>query len=266
MKQSKYIIYALQDPTTFELRYIGKSVSGLNRPKQHTYPSYISKDKSYKGNWIRSLLNNGFQPIIKVIQTLNNHIELIEAEIYWIEYFKNLGCPLTNSTKGGSGSMGYKWKDTDVRRLKPHPMKGKKLTDEQKTKISKMNKIVMNTPEMKDKLVKRKSGSKFIDNYGNYYESIFDAQRKTGFCRDSIRDTLEGRKESIGGYKFKYIIKSTVKVLSSKLNKPAANCKKVQDENGKIFNSLSECAEFHNMPISTVYWQLKRNIRFKEVQ
>ena len=213
MRESKYLIYALQDPITYEIRYIGKSVSGLHRPKYHTYPSCLSKDDTHKGRWLKQLVNNGFKPIIKVIQILNNHDELVQAEIYWIKYFKDLDCPLTNLTLGGGGTIGYKWEDTDIRRFQPHPMQGKKLTDERKAKISRINKIVMNTPEMKYKLIKRKLGSKFVDNYGEYYESIFDAQRKTGLSRDSIRDILNGKKESVKSYKFQYIIKSTVKVI-----------------------------------------------------
>ena len=76
---TKYIIYALQDPQTFEIRYIGKSANGLRRPRAHTYPLSLKRDKTYKGNWLRSLINNGFKPIIKVVQELNNLQELNQA-------------------------------------------------------------------------------------------------------------------------------------------------------------------------------------------
>ena len=223
MKQNKYIIYALQDPITFELRYIGKSGSGLSRPKAHTLPSYLSKDDTHKGRWIKQLINNGFKPIIKVIQNLNNHSELVQAEIYWIQYFKDLGCPLTNSTKGGIGRLGLPHTEETKKKIglgqknrksyprgKDHVCFGRKLTDEFKTKISKATKLAMTNPEIKNKINKR--GSKFIDNHGNYYESTFDAQRKTGLCRDSIRDILDGKKQSVKGYKFEYIIKSSIKI------------------------------------------------------
>jgi hypothetical protein len=37
----QYIIYGLVDPETEELRYIGKSSTGMSRPKKHFYPSTL---------------------------------------------------------------------------------------------------------------------------------------------------------------------------------------------------------------------------------
>lgn len=43
--KSKFLIYGLTDPITDELRYIGRSSSGLNRPRQHLAPSVYNKEK-----------------------------------------------------------------------------------------------------------------------------------------------------------------------------------------------------------------------------
>ena len=84
---SKYIIYALQDPFTFEIRYIGKSCSGLKRIKRHFNFNEQKNDKNkHKVNWINSLTR---LPNILIIQTLNSNKELIQAECYWIDYFND---------------------------------------------------------------------------------------------------------------------------------------------------------------------------------
>ena len=99
---SKYIIYALQDPFTFEIRYIGKSCSGLKRIKRHFNFNEQKNDKNkHKVNWINSLTR---LPNILIIQTLNSNKELIQAECYWIDYFRKQNSPLLNISNGGEVS------------------------------------------------------------------------------------------------------------------------------------------------------------------
>ena len=216
MKQ--YIIYALQDPATFEIRYIGKSVNGLKRPATHTYPTVLEKDKTYKGNWIRQLVSKGLTPIIKVVQELNNLNEINEAEKYWIQYFKDLGAPLTNSTKGGMGRCGLSHteetkkkiaegqKNRKILRGKDHGMYGRKLTNEEKKLISERTKEKMNDPLLREHLSENHHlRTEIIDNYGNIYSSINDAHLITGLSRDSIRAILNGKKQSVKGYSFKKV-------------------------------------------------------------
>jgi hypothetical protein len=53
-------IYALIDPRTDEVRYIGKSIEPNKRLKSHIYASSYINDSSYnshKSNWIRKLLS-----------------------------------------------------------------------------------------------------------------------------------------------------------------------------------------------------------------
>jgi len=54
MKVSKYIIYGLSHPLTNEIRYIGKSCKGMERPGEHMNPGNL-KRKSKKSSWILSL-------------------------------------------------------------------------------------------------------------------------------------------------------------------------------------------------------------------
>jgi hypothetical protein len=112
----KYCIYGLFDPYTHELRYIGRSSSGLNRPHQHWGDAFKKKkDGSWRFNyyvyrWLRTL-NPNTPPAIGVIQefdiTPKPNQCLNEAEKYWIRHFRTAGCRLTNLTDGGEGSIGW---------------------------------------------------------------------------------------------------------------------------------------------------------------
>src|SRR5438105_11913465 len=104
---SNFIIYGLIDPRDGQLRYVGKSVSGMNRPKAHMQHVFLQSN-THKVNWIRQLKALGLQYGIVVIQSLDDKEMLSQAEIFWIAYFRQLGCPLTNLTAGGEGMLGHR--------------------------------------------------------------------------------------------------------------------------------------------------------------
>lgn len=103
---SKYLIYALKDPRNNEIRYIGKSSIGMDRPKQHNKPSELIK-KTHKTNWIKSLKNEGLDYIIEVLENCESEEQVMQQEIYWIKFHKELGTNLTNLTDGGEGNSGW---------------------------------------------------------------------------------------------------------------------------------------------------------------
>ncbi len=98
-----YIIYGLRDPYTQEIRYVGKSSSGLKRPKAHFTPSG-RRARTYCARWLRSLKR---QPDIVVLQVVALRDELANAERAWIAIGRAaLGNRLTNLTIGGEGCTG----------------------------------------------------------------------------------------------------------------------------------------------------------------
>jgi hypothetical protein len=107
---SNYLIYGLVDPRNGHLRYIGKSSSGLKRPRYHSWPSCLKRETSYKTNWIKGLVAAGLNYQVVVIQELDGPEGLGEVETGWIRYFRETGHPLTNLTDGGEG--GYLSEDT----------------------------------------------------------------------------------------------------------------------------------------------------------
>ncbi len=107
-RQAVFLIYALVDPVSLEIRYIGKSSSGLTRPKGHLRESTL-KDHlhTHKNRWIQGLTAAARTYEIEVLEYPSEQ-ELDEAEKKWIRVGRAEGWPLTNVTDGGDGqSRGY---------------------------------------------------------------------------------------------------------------------------------------------------------------
>jgi hypothetical protein len=96
-------IYVLRDPRTNEVRYVGKTVKKLHfRLAGHIYSSKTAK--TYRDNWIASLLAAGLRPIIEQIDSAGD--DWAEREQYWIAHYRSAGARLANHTDGGEGVCG----------------------------------------------------------------------------------------------------------------------------------------------------------------
>lgn len=221
---NKYLIYGLLDPFTNELRYIGRSSNGIQRPRNHFIPSKL-KEFNYKNNWIKSVINKGKKPIIFVIEYLNSSNLLNDSEQFWIAYFKGLGCKLTNLTVGGGGINGYRHKNIT------------------KEKISKNN--------------ARYNSKKVVDQYGTIYNSASEASRILKINKRNVDCIARGdlKHKFSNGYTFEYLTDVLnrndnrarrtycTKEERAKSDKIRANKLKQKVkciESNKIYNSLKE--------------------------
>lgn len=90
-------IYVLKEPESNIVRYVGKTRRTLKyRLQRHL----TDTDKNHKTHWIQSLKSKNLTPTIESVEMVNDST-WAEREIYWIEYYKNLGYNLTNSHIGG---------------------------------------------------------------------------------------------------------------------------------------------------------------------
>lgn len=136
---SKYLVYALKDPKTQEIRYIGKSTSGMRRALQHKDSSSLKKI-SHKNNWIKSLLESGLMYQIEILQNCSSNEETLQAEMYWIKFHKEKGTNLTNLTDGGEGNSGWDMPEETKRNIsiakkefhKNHPEVQQAITEKQR--------------------------------------------------------------------------------------------------------------------------------------
>lgn len=96
MKHTK--IYALLDPTSKTIRYIGLTIVPLNqRLKNHIYAAK-TRSTNRRINWINSLKE---KPIIILIDEIISEEVEWWLEEYWVSQFKTWGFQLVNSTDGG---------------------------------------------------------------------------------------------------------------------------------------------------------------------
>jgi hypothetical protein len=101
MDYEKVYIYALIDPCTDDIRYIGKSIDPEQRYSQHLNNKDSNK---LKIAWINRLGNNGLQPKMKILEIANEK-NWQDRECWWIERGREFGWKLFNITPGGENSV-----------------------------------------------------------------------------------------------------------------------------------------------------------------
>jgi len=170
---SKYLIYAILDPITQSTVYIGKSSSGLKRPKSHFYDSSL-KRKSPLTNWIEEQFSLNQTPIICVLETTKYVSKLNTLERYYIREALDEEGVLKNLTLGGGGITGHKRSEESKQKMR-NKYKGIRPSDlcmemNIKSKIGKPLKT-----EHKNKL--RKSSAKAIKILCLNNKKIYDSSR-----------------------------------------------------------------------------------------
>lgn len=213
-------IYGILNEETNELRYIGKTKDVEKRFKEHlSLAKSTKRKKSAIHKWIMYLFNKNINVNYVVIDEVENNQELNDLEIFYIDYYKFLGCRLLNLTGGGEGGLGCKY------------------TEEQKLQNS-----------------KRQGGKYFVDNFGNIYYSPAVAAKKLGLYESCIRKILKNNNRStIKGYSFSYIDENTniTNVINKlKLKSDIYNNRynrKVLSDEGRVFNSVQEASEYYNI-------------------
>ena len=142
MSNSTSFIYALIDPFTNKVRYIGKSTNPQKRFNTHLN----TNDGTHCHNWINGLLNADAQPILEVIEEAENSI-INELEQFWIAEYKRLGAKLTNLTPGGDGyPVGWKMSETAKQNLS-HAKQGVPFSSKHRNNMSGENHRSFKHPE-----------------------------------------------------------------------------------------------------------------------
>jgi group I intron endonuclease len=227
-------IYVLKCPRTNEVRYVGKS----NDPKRRYY-GHMRTDKtacSYKKNWVQSLLKQGLKPVLEIIKEVPMG-EWKDWEKYYIRYYKEKGCKLTNLGQGGEGL--HFGNQTSFKKGQKAHNKGKggvilkcaicgkkfKVSPSAKNKYKccstkctlSYRSLYPNKGVFKKGVVpwnKNKKGinlnnksSKPVEQVDKLtgkvivvFPSAAEAERKTGICQRNITNNTSGSSKSAGGY------------------------------------------------------------------
>lgn len=123
-------IYCLTDPRTKQIRYVGKSIDPKSRYGYHAGCT----ENGHKGNWLRQLKGVGLKPEMEILEVIENCTDegWQESERWWISYLRFIGCPLTNLDSGG--------------------LRGKRLSDEARRKISAATMGIKKAQSTKEKM------------------------------------------------------------------------------------------------------------------
>lgn len=229
METIKYTIYKLIDPNTNEIRYIGLTFNDLKlRLKSHM----SEPGKSHKIHWIKNLKKQGIRPIIESIEeNISTFDEACEREIYYIDYFKSLGCDLTNMNSGGnknkkmSEESRKKMSESQKKRYETFKLE---LSDEVKIILSNKSKERFKNPDEREKLRisnKRYEDSKTSEqklndilvqdckkvyqydkdmNLIEIFPSIKNAEKLTGFANSNISKCCKHKVVFVGGYIWRF--------------------------------------------------------------
>lgn len=128
------IVYGLQDPRNGELRYVGKTRRGTIEERFREHNACAKCPRLHVHCWMKNVIDSGFAPEIFLIEDGYETIEqLNDAEIFWIAYFRSIGCRLTNQTSGGDG--GWFFSEETLKRMSDL-QKGRKLSESCRKKIS----------------------------------------------------------------------------------------------------------------------------------
>lgn len=168
-------IYALLDPLTEEIRYIGCSADIHERWINHCKIQTCEKFRpTYLHKWLRSLSEKPKYILIEETLDLENR------EIFWIEYYRNLDYKLTNTTDGGEGVKGYKFSDQQRKMISERTKEGmQNLSQEKKDLMVKIRN--QNFEKMK-----AASLVPLQDQYGKVYSSVKEAAEFFGFTPSNI--------------------------------------------------------------------------------
>ncbi len=130
------LIYALVDPRAGQIRYVGLSLRGMDRPRVHLRRP-LDRDRTHRANLLRHWSSLGVVPEIQVLDSgFLTDEEASQAERYWISLLRIAGCDLVNHTDGGIRGR----PDAATRKKIGDSNRGKTRTDESRAriKISKM--------------------------------------------------------------------------------------------------------------------------------
>lgn len=89
-----YCVYILKDELG-DIRYVGISNNPDRRLHEHKHKI---TPKTYKDYWVRSI---DYKIEMEIIEKNLDNKTARQREIFYVEYYKNLGCRLTNTTHGG---------------------------------------------------------------------------------------------------------------------------------------------------------------------
>lgn len=151
------IIYGLCDPSTGQLRYVGKTGTALKRRLQKHVSNAPHEKRCRRAAWVLSLVKRGLMPEAFVIEEVQGDGDTEEQ--HHIAQFRSIGCDLTNGTTGGDGGR-TATPQTRAAMSAAQFARGHKHSSETRQKMSEVRLGMKFTPEHVENMRKSRLGFK----------------------------------------------------------------------------------------------------------
>lgn len=89
--EQRWVVYAIVDPRTHEIFYVGQTSDFEGRKRAHSSGSH-----SVCGEHIASIRNNGFLPLFILLERRADLSSALASEAFWIELLRSRGVALLN--------------------------------------------------------------------------------------------------------------------------------------------------------------------------
>lgn len=221
--------YALKDPITTKIRYIGQTVNPGNRLRNHIYEAK-KFNKNHKERWIIQLLRKNEKPIMEILwEEVMTAEEANSFETDLIQFYKTEGCDLTNSEDRARnnpivvtipvyqfnllGEFIAVFPNANQAMLRTgvnDAAIGEVCRNPDKLGNNSRGGFLWSYTDKPNKAYEKPKGTPKktlqLDNYGTIiskFASAREASKITGICYKRISATITGRQKTAGGFVWK---------------------------------------------------------------
>lgn len=276
-------IYALHDPDTYEIRYIGQTI--CKKPEKRFQQHICAAKKgsrAYSGRWINSLLKRDKRPIFNILSAAKDRVELNNLETQLIKTLKENGIRLTNANDGGQFTGKKGWKHTDEAKKKiAAAVRGRDVSEETRERMSKSRigiqyseetkkrigeagigrvhsketiekrvaatKITMQDPDVKKKNSEARMGHAVSNKTRAKISEANKGRVLSQESKEKISKSLTGRPGATLGRKVKEETKEKIRMANlgkkQSAETKAKNSTKIIDQNGVVYSSMKSAGE-----------------------
>lgn len=220
-------IYALIDPRTSRIRYIGKTANLADRMRRHLLDGRKRVNR-HCSCWISGLLKSGLEPRAVVLELCEG--DGCEEERFHIRFARNDGIRLVNMTEGGEGILGYRHSAATRLKLREQRV-GKKQTKEEVERRVAPLRGRKQSPELVERRVRSHRGRKMHPNSRAALDARGPWIHTEQWCQDHARK------------------------LTSNWRKRVSDLKPTMEARGLV--TVAEAAAIHGVGRSTIQFWIK---------
>lgn len=227
-----YIVYSAKINNKY---YIGFTSKSLDK----RINSHFSKMQNGSTYYFHNALRKYKKVKWEIIFQTNNKATALKKEQFYIEQYNSFHPNGYNMTIGGEGTIGIK------------------RSNSYKQKARKRMKAVANDENSAVYKHIQSQKIEIIRNDGKIYDSLSSAARDIGAVPSEIHNVLKGRNKTVKNFSFTFLNDENKNIEQKKLRKQREQQKekerkKIKDNNGNVYNSITEAAISLGLQISNI--------------